>query len=153
MFERFTEESIRVMLLTHEEVRRLGHTHADSEQILLGLIAEGTGIAARALKAMGFSFKQGRIEVEKIIGRGPGFTSAEIPFTPRAKRILICACDEADKLESKDVGTGHLLLGLIREANESLNEEQQGAALMVLQNVGVDLTALRTEVLRMIHCM
>ena len=86
MFERFTEKAIRVIMLAQEESRRLGHNFVGTEQLLLGLIAEGTGIAAKTLKSMGVNIKEAREEVEKIIGRGCGFVAVEIPFTPRAKK-------------------------------------------------------------------
>lgn len=98
MFERFTEKAIKVIMLSQEEARRLGHNFVGTEQILLGLIGEGTGLAAKALKAMGVSLKDARIEVEKIIGRGSGFVVVEIPFTPRAKRVLELSLEEARQL-------------------------------------------------------
>ena len=88
MFERFTEKAIKVIMLAQEEARRLGHNFVGTEQILLGLIGEGTGIAAKVLKSMGVNLKDARVEVEKIIGRGSGFVAVEIPFTPRAKKVL-----------------------------------------------------------------
>ena len=88
MFERFTEKAIKVIMLAQEEARRLGHNFVGTEQILLGLIGEGTGIAAKVLKSMGVNLKDARSEVEKIIGRGSGFVAVEIPFTPRAKKVL-----------------------------------------------------------------
>jgi ATPases with chaperone activity, ATP-binding subunit len=87
MFERFTEKAIKVIMLAQEEARRLGHNFVGTEQILLGLIGEGTGVAAKVLKSMGVNLKDARVEVEKIIGRGSGFVAVEIPFTPRAKRV------------------------------------------------------------------
>mgnify|MGYP001803622909 FL=1 len=95
MFERFTEKAIIVIMLAQEEARRLGHNFVGTEQILLGLLCEGTGIAARVLKSMSVTLKDARTEVEKIIGRGSGFVAVEIPFTPRAKRVLEMALDEA----------------------------------------------------------
>ncbi|VAH47391.1 unnamed protein product [Triticum turgidum subsp. durum] len=98
MFERFTEKAIKVIMLAQEEARRLGHNFVGTEQILLGLIGEGTGIAAKVLKSMGISLKDARVEVEKIIGRGSGFVAVEIPFTPRAKRVLELSLEEARQL-------------------------------------------------------
>lgn len=98
MFERFTEKAIKVIMLAQEEARRLGHNFVGTEQILLGLIGEGTGIAAKVLKSMGISLKEARVEVEKIIGRGSGFVAVEIPFTPRAKRVLELSLEEARQL-------------------------------------------------------
>jgi ATP-dependent Clp protease ATP-binding subunit ClpC len=98
MFERFTEKAIKVVMLAQEESRRLGHNFVGTEQILLGLIGEATGIAAKVLKSMGVSLKDARTEVEKIIGRGSGFVAVEIPFTPRAKRVLELSLEEARQL-------------------------------------------------------
>lgn len=98
MFERFTEKAIKVIMLAQEEARRLGHNFVGTEQILLGLIGEGTGIAAKVLKSMGINLKDARVEVEKIIGRGNGFVAVEIPFTPRAKRVLELSLEEARQL-------------------------------------------------------
>jgi ATP-dependent Clp protease ATP-binding subunit ClpC len=100
MFERFTEKAIKVIMLAQEEARRLGHNFVGTEQILLGLIGEGTGIAAKVLKSMGINLKDARVEVEKIIGRGSGFVAVEIPFTPRAKRVLELSLEEARQLGS-----------------------------------------------------
>jgi ATP-dependent Clp protease ATP-binding subunit ClpC len=98
MFERFTEKAIKVIMLAQEEARRLGHNFVGTEQILLGLIGEGTGIAAKVLKSMGINLKDARVEVEKLIGRGSGFVAVEIPFTPRAKRVLELSLEEARQL-------------------------------------------------------
>lgn len=103
MFERFTEKAIKVIMLAQEEARRLGHNFVGTEQILLGLIGEGTGIAAKVLKSMGINLKDARVEVEKIIGRGSGFVAVEIPFTPRAKRVLELSLEEARQLGRKVV--------------------------------------------------
>ncbi|MBE9223323.1 ATP-dependent Clp protease ATP-binding subunit [Cyanobacterium stanieri LEGE 03274] len=142
MFERFTEKAIKVIMLAQEEARRLGHNFVGTEQILLGLIGEGTGVAAKVLKPMGVNLKDARIEVEKIIGRGSGFVAVEIPFTPRAKRVLELSLEEARQLGHNYIGTEHLLLGLIREG--------EGVAARVLENLGVDLGKVRTQVIRML---
>lgn len=142
MFERFTEKAIKVIMLAQEEARRLGHNFVGTEQILLGLIGEGTGIAAKTLKSMGVNLKDARTEVEKIIGRGSGFVAVEIPFTPRAKRVLELSWDEARQLGHNYIGTEHLLLGLIREG--------EGVAARVLENLGVDLTKVRSHVIRLL---
>jgi len=142
MFERFTEKAIKVIMLAQEEARRLGHNFVGTEQILLGLIGEGTGVAAKVLKSMGVNLKDARIEVEKIIGRGSGFVAVEIPFTPRAKRVLELSLEEARQLGHNYIGTEHLLLGLIREG--------EGVAARVLENLNVDLTKVRTQVIRML---
>lgn len=142
MFERFTEKAIKVIMLAQEEARRLGHNFVGTEQVLLGLIGEGTGVAAKTLKSMGVNLKDARIEVEKIIGRGSGFVAVEIPFTPRAKRVLELSWDEARQLGHNYIGTEHLLLGLIREG--------EGVAARVLENLGVDLNKIRSNVVKML---
>jgi ATP-dependent Clp protease ATP-binding subunit ClpC len=142
MFERFTEKAIKVIMLAQEEARRLGHNFVGTEQILLGLVGEGTGIAAKTLKGMGINLKEARAEVEKIIGRGSGFVAVEIPFTPRAKRVLELSWDEARQLGHNYIGTEHLLLGLIREG--------EGVAAKVLESLGVDLSKLRSNLIRML---
>lgn len=140
MFERFTEKAIKVIMLAQEEARRLGHNFVGTEQILLGLIGEGTGIGPKVLKAMGVNLKDARQEVEKIIGRGSGFVAVEIPFTPRAKRVLELSLEEARQLGHNYIGTEHLLLGLIREG--------EGVAARVLENLGVDLSKVRSQIIR-----
>jgi len=142
MFERFTEKAIKVIMLAQEEARRLGHNFVGTEQILLGLVGEGTGVAAKVLKSLGVNLKDSRIEVEKIIGRGSGFVAVEIPFTPRAKRVLELSLEEARQLGHNYIGTEHLLLGLIREG--------EGVAARVLENLSIDLTKVRTQVIRML---
>ena len=142
MFERFTEKAIKVIMLAQEEARRLGHNFVGTEQVLLGLIGEGTGVAAKTLKSMGVNLKDARAEVEKIIGRGSGFVAVEIPFTPRAKRVLELSWDEARQLGHNYIGTEHLLLGLIREG--------EGVAARVLENLGVDLNKIRSNVVKML---
>jgi ATP-dependent Zn protease len=130
-------------MLAQEEARRLGHNFVGTEQILLGLIGEGTGVAAKVLRSMGVKLKDARLEVEKIIGRGSGYVGAEIPFTPRAKRVLELSLEEAQQLEHSYVGTEHLLLGLIREG--------EGVAVRVLvENLGVDISKVRTQVIQML---
>jgi len=142
MFERFTEKAIKVIMLAQEEARRLGHNFVGTEQILLGLIGEGTGIAAKVLKSMGISLKDARVEVEKIIGRGSGFVAVEIPFTPRAKRVLELSLEEARQLGHNYIGSEHLLLGLLREG--------EGVAARVLESLGADPNNIRTQVIRMV---
>ncbi|KAM0869832.1 hypothetical protein ACQ4PT_040416 [Festuca glaucescens] len=142
MFERFTEKAIKVIMLAQEEARRLGHNFVGTEQILLGLIGEGTGIAAKILKSMGISLKDARLEVEKIIGRGSGFVAVEIPFTPRAKRVLELSLEEARQLGHNYIGSEHLLLGLLREG--------EGVAARVLESLGADPNNIRTQVIRMV---
>jgi ATP-dependent Clp protease ATP-binding subunit ClpC len=142
MFERFTEKGIKVIMLTQEESRRLGHCFCCTEQILIGSIAEDTGIAAQVLKSMGVTLTDAQKEVEKLIGRGAGFVAQEIPFTPAAKRVLKFAQEESQQLGHNYVSTEHLLLGTLRE--------KDGNACKVLTNLGVDLTQVRTEVMQML---
>ncbi|GJP55330.1 hypothetical protein CLOM_g14301 [Closterium sp. NIES-68] len=142
MFERFTEKAIKVIMLAQEEARRLGHNFVGTEQILLGLVGEGTGIAAKVLKSLGVNLKEARVEVEKIIGRGSGFVAVEIPFTPRAKRVLELSLEEARQLGHNYIGTEHLLLGLLREG--------EGVAARVLENLGADPGNIRSQVIRMV---
>ncbi|CAA0819890.1 Chaperone protein ClpC1- chloroplastic [Striga hermonthica] len=142
MFERFTEKAIKVIMLSQDEARRLGHNFVGTEQILLGLIGEGTGIAAKVLKSTGITLKEARVEVEKIIGRGSGFVPVEIPFTPRAKRVLELSLEEARQLGNNYIGSEHLLLGLLREG--------EGVAARVLENLGADLSNIRAQVIRMV---
>lgn len=141
-FERFTEKAVKVIMIAQEESRRLGHNFVGTEQIFLGLIGEVTGIAAKTLKSMGVNLKDARVEVEKIIGRGSGFVAVEIPFTPRAKRVLDLAWSEAKALGHNYIGTEHLLLGVISEG--------EGVAVRVLENLGVDLAKVRAEVLKLL---
>ena len=142
MFERFTEKAIKVIMLAQEEARRLGHNFVGTEQILLGLIGEGTGIAAQVLKSMNVNLRDARIEVEKIIGRGSGFVAVEIPFTPRAKRVLELSLEEARQLGHNYIGTEHLLMGLVKEG--------EGVAARVLENLAVNVSSIRTEVIQML---
>jgi len=139
MFEKFTEGAIKVIMLAQNESRRLGHNFVGTEQILLGLIGESSGIAARLLKQAGVSLNAARIEVEKIIGRGSDIVAVEIPFTPRAKRILEFSVMEASRLHSKAIGTEHLLLGLIKES--------EGVANRVLESFNVDRIKLRAQII------
>ncbi|MEM8673416.1 MAG: ATP-dependent Clp protease ATP-binding subunit [Cyanobacteria bacterium P01_G01_bin.67] len=140
MFERFTEKSIQVILLAQEESRRLGHSLVGSEQILLGLIVEDTSLAANILKELGLTVSSVRGEVEKIVGRGAGFVGTEIPFTPKAKQVLEQAIKEARQLSQDYIGPEHLLLGL--------TQDSEGVAAKILQNLGIDLTRVRTQVIR-----
>ncbi|CAA7039330.1 unnamed protein product [Microthlaspi erraticum] len=140
MAEKFTDQAIEAIILSREEAPRLGHNFVGTEQILLGLIEEGTGIAAKVLKSMGINLKDARVEVEKIIGRGSG--STDIPFTPRAKRVLEFSLEEARQLGHYYIGTEHLLLGILREG--------EGVAARVLKSLGLDLNDVRTQVILMI---
>ena len=127
-------------MLAQEEARRLGHNFVGTEQILLGLIGEGTGIGAKVLKSMGFTLKDARVEVEKIVGRGSGFVAVEIPFTPRAKMVLEGSLEEARQLGHNYIGTEHLLLGLVGQS--------EGIAAHVFKNVRVDRSKVRSKIIR-----
>ncbi len=142
MFERYTEKAIKVIMLSQEESRRLGHNFVGTEQILVGLIGEETGIAAKVLRSMGVNLKDARIEVEKVVGRGSGFVALEIPFTPEAKRVLEFAQAESEELGHNYIGTEHLLFGLISES--------ENQAVKVMKTFGVDLTKIRPQVIRML---
>ena len=142
MFERFTERARKVVYLAQQEAARLGHNVVGTEHLLLGLVSEGESVAAKALESMGISLEQIRQEVERIIGAGETNPFGEIPFTPRAKRVLELAVDEGRQLGHNYVGTEHILLGLIREG--------EGVAAQVLKNLGADLDKVRKEVLNLI---
>lgn len=135
-----SERASKVMVLAKEEAWRLGHNFIGTEQILLGILAEGTGIASNVLRGMGVTLKDARIEAEKLIGRGSGFCTEEVPRTPRALEAMELSADEAKQFGCKDIGDEQLLLGLIREG--------EGVALRVLENLGVDLANLRSHVIR-----
>uniref|UniRef100_A0A0E0MEL7 Clp R domain-containing protein n=1 Tax=Oryza punctata TaxID=4537 RepID=A0A0E0MEL7_ORYPU len=140
-FDMFTDKAIKAIMMAQEEARRLGHHAAGSEQLLLGVIGEGTGIGAKVLRNAGISLKAARAEVEKMAGRGPGMIPVEIKFTPAAKNVLEASEEEAYQLGHNYVGSEHLLLGLLRE---------HGAALVVLKNFQADPSNIRSEVIRMI---
>ena len=141
MFGRFTERAQKVLALAQEEASRLGHSGVGTEHILLGLVREGEGIAAKSLVSLGLSSDKVQKEVEKIIGRGPGQTSG-MAYTPRAKKVIELSIDEARKLGHNYVGTEHILLGLIREG--------EGVAARVLANLGVSLNKARQQVLQLL---
>ncbi|NET69495.1 MAG: ATP-dependent Clp protease ATP-binding subunit [Sphaerospermopsis sp. SIO1G2] len=142
MFEHFTSEAIRVIMLAQEEARRLGHNFVGTEQILLGLMGEGTGVAAKVLAELGVTLKDARREVEKIIGRGSGFVPPEIPFTPKVKSLFEQSFREAHSLGHNYINTEHLLLGL--------TDAGEGVAAKVLQNLGVELQAIRNAVMSLL---
>src|SRR5690348_13582225 len=143
MFERFTDRARRVVVLAQEEARMLNHDYIGTEHILLGLIGEGEGVAAKALESLGISLEAVRQQVEKIIGRGQQAPSAHIPFTPRAKKVMELASREAQHLGHNYTGTGHILLGLIREG--------EGVAAQVLVKLGADLDRVRQQVIQLLH--
>ncbi|YP_003359282.1 Clp protease ATP binding subunit (plastid) [Cryptomonas paramecium] len=140
MFDRFTEKSIKVIMLAQEEARRMNHNFVGTEQLLLGIIVEGTGVAAKVLKSMGITIKDARAEVEKLVGRGAGMSAVDIPFTPRAKKVLESALEESRMLGHNYIGTEHILLGLL--------EDEDGVATQVLESLELDLTDIRTEIFR-----
>ncbi|QBS37057.1 ATP-dependent Clp protease ATP-binding subunit [Thermaerobacter sp. FW80] len=143
MFGRYSERAQRVILLAQEEARRLNYNYVGTEHLLLGLIREGTGIAAKALQSLGINLEQVRAEVEKIIGRGNGPIQGEIGYTPRAKKVVMeLAPEEARLLGHNYVGTEHILLGLIREG--------EGVAAKVLENMGADLDRVRQTVIKLL---
>lgn len=143
MFEKFTEGAIKVIMLSQEEARRMGHNFVGCEQLLLGVIGQRHGIGARALRKMKVTLKKARKEIELYIGHGTGFVASEIPFTPRAKRALEMAVHEGKDLGQNFVGTEHILLGLISEPD--------GVAMRALDNLNVDLERLRNLVLTYIE--
>jgi ATP-dependent Clp protease ATP-binding subunit ClpC len=138
MFERFTERARKVVFLAQQEAARLGHNVVGTEHLLLGLVAEGEGIAAKALEVLNIDLKTIRAEVERIIGSGEANPFGEIPFTPRAKRVLELAVEEGRQMGHNYVGTEHILLGLIREG--------EGVAAQVLRNLGAELDTVRKQV-------
>jgi ATP-dependent Clp protease ATP-binding subunit ClpC len=140
MFEHFTEESIQVIMLAQEESRRLGHSFVGTEQLLLGTIGVETSVAAKVLKSMGITLERARIEVEKIIGLGSGVVPADIPFSPRARRALDLTPEEVRQLGHNYFGAEHILLSTLHI--------EDGIALQVLANLGVDATELRDLVVR-----
>jgi len=142
MFEKFTEGAIKVIMLSQEEARRMGHNFVGTEQLFLGVIGEGVGMGSKCLKSLGVTLKSARKEVEKYIGRGTGFVASEIPFTPRAKRVLEMAVQEGKDLGQNYVGTEHILLALIGE--------DDGVAIRTIENMGLDLAEIRTTILSLI---
>ena len=143
MFERFTDRARRVVVLAQDEARRLDHNYIGTEHILLGLIHEGEGVAAKALQSLGISLDAVRQQVEEIIGRGQQTPSGHIPFTPRAKKVLELSLRESLQLGHTYIGTEHILLGLIREGD--------GVAAQVLVRLGADLNRVRQQVIELLH--
>ena len=143
MSNRFTERAQRVILIAQEEAKRLNHDYVGTEHILLGLIALGEGVAAQVLANLGVDLRRVRAEIEKIVGTGDNvMLLGEIPFTPRAKKVLEYAVEEAQNMGHSYVGTEHLLLGLIRE--------EEGVAARVLENLGLRLDVVREEVISLL---
>ena len=143
MFERFTDRARRVVVLAQEEARMLNHNYIGTEHILLGLIHEGEGVAARALQSLGISLEAVRQQVQEITGRGQGQQQGHVPFTPRAKKVLELSLREAQQLGHDYIGTEHILLGLIREG--------EGVAARVLVKLGADLNRVRQQVIHLLH--
>src|SRR5215510_11633269 len=143
MFERFTDRARRVVVLAQEEARMLNHNYIGTEYILLGLIHEGEGVAAKALESLGISLDAVRQQVEEIIGQGQQAPSGHIPFTPRAKKVLELSLRETLQLGHNYIGTEHILLGLIREG--------EGVAAQVLVKLGADLNRVRQQVIQLLH--
>ncbi|MCM8781801.1 MAG: ATP-dependent Clp protease ATP-binding subunit [Candidatus Omnitrophica bacterium] len=143
MFNRFTERARKVILLAKEEAKRFNHDYIGTEHILLGLIREGEGVAAAVLENLGLDSEKIRLEIEKLVQAGPSTViSGDIPFTPKAKKVIELAMDEARNLGHNYIGTEHLLLGLIREG--------EGVASQVLMNLGLDLNKVREEVMQLL---
>jgi hypothetical protein len=143
MFERFTDRARRVVVLAQEEARMLYHGYVGTEHILLGLIHEGEGVAAKALESLGISLEAVRAQVEEIIGRGEQIPSGYIPFTPRAKKVMELSLREALQLGHDYIGTEHILLGLIREGD--------GVAAQVLIMLGADQNRVRQQVIALLY--
>ena len=143
MFERFTDRARRVVVLAQEEARMLNHNYIGTEHILLGLIHEGEGVAAKALESLGISLEAVRQQVEQIIGQGQQAPSGHIPFTPRAKKVLELSLREALQLGHDYIGTEHILLGLLSEG--------EGVAAQVLVRLGADLKRVRQQVIQLLH--
>ena len=142
MFERFTDRARRAIVLAQEEARLLNHNYLGTEHLLLGLIHQGDGVAAKTLESLGISLADARTQVEETIGRGGQAPSDHIPFTPRAKKVLELSLREAQQLGHNYIGTEHMLLGLVREAD--------GVAALVLRNLGADLARVRQQVIQLL---
>jgi ATP-dependent Clp protease ATP-binding subunit ClpA len=143
MFEKFSDRARRVVVLSQEEARLLNHDYIGTEHILLGLIHEGDGVAAKALESLGIGLEAVRHQVEEIIGQGGSPPGEQIPFTPRAKKVLELSLREAIQLGHNYIGTEHILLGLLREG--------EGVACQVLVKLGADLPKTRARVLQLMH--
>src|SRR5947209_6706804 len=143
MYERFTDRARKVMQLANQEAQRFNHEYVGTEHVLLGLVKEGSGVAANVLKNLDVDLRKIRVEVEKIVQTGPDMvTMGKLPQTPRAKKVIEYAIEEARNLNHNYVGTEHLLLGLLRE--------QEGVAAQVLMNLNLKLEDVREEVLNLL---
>lgn len=139
MFERFTEKALQVIMMAQEESRRLGHNFVGTEQLLLGLMGEGCGVANNALREYGINMREVRLEVERLIGRGTGFVAIEIPFTPRAKKILEASISQSKIMNHSYIGTEHIFLALLNDTDGICNK--------VLQNLGANIGRVKVHVL------
>jgi ATP-dependent Clp protease ATP-binding subunit ClpA len=142
VFERFTDFARRSVVLAQEEARRLDHDFIGTEHLLLGLLRQSDGVAARALGRLGLEASEARLQVEELVGHGVGAPSAHIPFTPRAKKVLELSLREALQLKHDYIGTEHMLLGIVREG--------EGVAAQVLTHSGLDLSTVRATLLEML---
>jgi ATP-dependent Clp protease ATP-binding subunit ClpC len=143
MYERFTDRARKVMQLANQEAQRLNHEYIGTEHILLGLVKEGSGVAANVLKNLDIDLRKIRLEIKKIVQSGPdAVTMGKLPQTPRAKKVIEYSIEEARNLNHNYVGTEHLLLGLLRE--------QEGIASQVLVNLGLKLEDVREEVIQLL---
>jgi len=145
MYEKFTDRARRVFQLANQEAQRFNHEYVGTEHVLMGLIKEGSGVASNALQNLGYDVRKIRLEVEKLVQSGPDMvTMGKLPQTPRAKKVIEFAMDEARLLNHNHVGTEHILLGLLREG--------EGTASQVLLNLGLRLKDVRNEVLLLLGC-
>src|ERR1700752_3808712 len=142
-FDKFTERARKVLSLAQEEAQRYQHNYIGTEHLLLGLVREGEGVAAKVLSNLGVELNKVRSAVEFIIGRGDRIVLGEIGLTPRAKKVIELAVDEARRLNHHYIGTEHLLLGLVREG--------EGIAAGVLESLGVNLEKVRTQVMQVVN--
>jgi ATP-dependent Clp protease ATP-binding subunit ClpC len=142
-FDMFTERARKVLSLAQEEAQRLQHDYIGTEHLLLGLVREGEGVAAKVLSNLGVELTKVRSTVEFIVGRGDRIVLSEIPLTPRAKNVIELAVDEAHRLNHHYIGTEHLLLGLVREG--------EGIAVGALESLGVNLERVRTQTIRVLN--
>ncbi|MEE9260408.1 MAG: Clp protease N-terminal domain-containing protein, partial [Candidatus Scalindua sediminis] len=143
MFDKFTDRARKVMALAREEAKRFNHEYIGTEHILLGLVKEGSGVAANVLQNLDIDLKKIRLEIEKIVQTGPDLVSVgQLPFTPRVKKVLEYAIEEARAMGHNYIGTEHQLLGLLRE--------QEGVAAQVLLNLGVKLEDVREEIIELL---
>lgn len=145
MFERFTDRARRAVVLAQEEARMLNHNYIGTEHILLGLIHEGEGVAAKSIESLGISLEDVRLKVKEVIGQGQVAPTGHIPFTPRGKKVLELSLREALQLGHNYIGTEHILLGLIREG--------EGVAAQILIMLGLELTRVRQVVIQVLGGM